>query len=304
MFPCEPVSGPISKGVFEIFGKSANPRPKLCPSCGTLVGANATRCHQCGANVNFSFAAANKALARFMPTTSPATYAILGFSCILYLISLLWTMRLGGGGVSGGGLFGFDIGVVSGEVLLRLGESLPLPYNLQEPWRLVTAVFLHASILHIGFNMWFLMDVGPLVEELYGSARLLFIYVFTGIGGYIFASIFSRYPAIGGSGALLGLIGVLLAMSMGRQTQGMQMLRRQLIYLLIYIAVISLLPGVSLMAHLGGFVCGFGLGRIMRDRKPATSGERKIASVLGWGSAIIVVASFAMIVEAIVRGIV
>jgi rhomboid protease GluP len=237
-----------------------------------------------------------------MPTTSPATYAILAFSCILYGISLLWTMRLGGGGLSGGGLFGFDIGVISGEVLLRLGESLPLAYNLQEPWRFVTAVFLHASILHIGFNMWFLMDVGPLVEELYGSARLIFIYVFTGVGGYVFASVLSRYPAIGGSGALLGLIGVLLAMSMGRQTAGMQMLRKQLIYLLIYIAVISLLPGVSLLAHLGGFACGFGLGKIMRDRKPATPGERKTASILGWISAFIVAASFAMVIQAILRG--
>jgi rhomboid protease GluP len=286
--------------VLQIFGKSANPRPKLCPSCGTLVGATATRCHQCGANVNFSFAAANKALARLMPATSPATYAILGLSCILYGISLLWSIRMGGGGLSGGGLFGFDIGVINGQVLLRMGESLPLVYNLQEPWRFVTAVFLHASILHIGFNMWFLMDVGPLIEELYGSARLIFIYVFTGVCGYVLASLFAS-PAIGGSGALLGLIGVLLAMSMGRQTAGMQMLRRQLVYLLIYILVISFLPGISLLAHVGGFVSGFVLGKILTPQKPITPGERKVASVLGWGSALIVVASFAMIVISIVQ---
>ncbi|HEY6465857.1 MAG TPA: rhomboid family intramembrane serine protease [Candidatus Acidoferrales bacterium] len=236
-----------------------------------------------------------------MPATSPATYAILGLSCILYGISLLWSIRMGGGGIEGGGLFGFDIGVISGQVLLRMGESLPLIYNLHEPWRFVTAVFLHASILHIGFNMWFLMDVGPLIEELYGSARLMFIYVFTGIFGYVLASLFAS-PAIGGSGALLGLIGVLLAMSMGRQTAGMQMLRRQLVYLLIYIAVISLLPGVSLLAHLGGFVSGFVLGKILTPQKPITQSERKLASILGWGSAIIVVASFAMIVMSIMQG--
>lgn len=285
----------------QIFGKSANPRPKLCPSCGTLVGATATRCHQCGANVNFSFAAANKALSRLLPATCPATYAILAISCILYGISLLWSIRVGGGGVEGGGLFGFDIGVISGQVLLRMGESLPLVYNLQEPWRFVTAVFLHASILHIGFNMWFLMDVGPLLEELYGSARLIFIYVFTGICGYVLASLFAS-PAIGGSGALLGLIGVLLAMSMGRETAGMQMLRRQLIYLLVYILVISFLPGISLLAHLGGFVSGFALGKILTPQKPITPSERKVASVLGWGSALAVVASFAMIVIRIIEG--
>jgi rhomboid protease GluP len=236
-----------------------------------------------------------------MPATSPATYAILALSCILYGISLLWTLRIGGGGISGGGLFGFDIGVISNRVLLRMGMSLPLGYNLLQPWRFVTAVFLHASILHIGFNMWFLMDVGPLIEELYGSARLIFIYVFTGVCGYILASLFAS-PAIGGSGALLGLIGVLLAMSMGRQTAGMQMLRRQLIYLLIYIFVISLLPGVSFLAHLGGLASGFVLGKIMKDRKPITPDERKLASVLGWASAIIVIASFAMVVRGILQG--
>ena len=97
------------------------------------------------------------------------------------------------------------------------------------------AVFLHGSLLHIFFNMWVLMDIGPQIEELYGSARYLFIYVVTGIGGYVVSSAFWHF-SVGGSGALLGLIGVLLAMTVGRRTAGMQMLRGQLIRWLIYIA--------------------------------------------------------------------
>ena len=64
-------------------GKKAEGRPRLCPSCGTLVGATASRCHQCGASMTFSLAAASKTLSRLMPTTSPVTYAILTLSCIL-----------------------------------------------------------------------------------------------------------------------------------------------------------------------------------------------------------------------------
>ena len=235
-----------------------------------------------------------------MPSTSPVTYGILGLSCILYLVSLVWTIRLGGGGFSGGGMLGFDIGGIDSRVLQSLGASLPLPYNLAEPWRFVMAVFLHGSLLHIGFNMWVLMDIGPLIEELYGSARYLFIYVFTGICGYGLSSAFGRF-SIGGSGALLGLIGVLLAMTMGRQTAHMQMLRGQLIRWLIYIGVISLLPGVDLYAHVGGFASGFILGKLMVDRPPLTPSEHKFANILGWASALVVFASIAVTVTSILR---
>ena len=72
-----------------------------------------------------------------------------------------------------GGLM--NLGGIATQVNFRLGASLPLPYNLEQPWRLVTAIFLHGGLLHIGFNMWVLMDIGPMVEELYGSARYLFL---------------------------------------------------------------------------------------------------------------------------------
>ena len=68
------------KQVTGFFGRDEQqqPRPKLCPACGTLVGAGATRCHQCGASMTFSVAAASKSLGRLLPATSPATYGILG----------------------------------------------------------------------------------------------------------------------------------------------------------------------------------------------------------------------------------
>ncbi len=284
-----------------LFGSSNEPRrPQLCPACGTLVGANATRCHQCGASLTFSMAAASRSLERWLPATSPATYSILAFSCLLYGVSLLATMRETGlQPPPGGGMFAlFGIGGINGDVLQRLGASLPLiPYNLAQPWRFVMAVFLHGSLMHIIFNMWVLMDVCPQIEELYGSARFFFIYVMTGIGGYVLSSLRGHF-SVGGSGALLGLIGVMLAITTGRRSASMQMLRSQIIRWLIYIAVWGLLfPGIDNYAHFGGLATGFVLGKIMIDRPPVSPEERKRAQMLGWATALVVVASIAMVVR-------
>ena len=202
------------------FGGNKQGRPQLCPSCGTLVGANATKCHECGANLTFSMAAASRSLEKLFPTAAPVTYGILGFSCLLYIVSLLATMRTNGlQPPGGGGMFAiFGIGGIDGNVLQKFGASLPLPYDIQQPWRFVMAVFLHGSLMHIVFNMWVLMDIGPQLEEMYGSARYLFIYVVTGIAGYVLSSLRGHF-SVGGSGALLGLVGVLLAITTAGEAQ-------------------------------------------------------------------------------------
>jgi rhomboid protease GluP len=76
----------------------------------------------------------------------------------------------------------------------------------------------------------------------------------------------------------------------------MQALRSQIIRWLIYIAVWGLLfPGIDNFAHFGGLATGFLLGKIMMDRPPASPEERKRAQTLGWATALIVVASIAMV---------
>jgi rhomboid protease GluP len=281
--------------------RKENARPRLCPACGTLVGSTATRCHQCGASMTFSLAAASKTLSRLMPTSSPVTYGILTMCCVLYVMSLLWTARVSGLQPPPAGIAGIlGLGGINGEVLLRLGASTPLFASqigdFSQPWRLVTAVFLHGSLMHIAFNMWVLMDIGPLIEELYGSARYLFIYVVTGIGGYVLSGALG-HVSVGASGALLGMIGVLLSLTIGRRNPMLEQLRGQLIRWLIYIAVLGLMmSGVDNMAHLGGFLCGFGLGKLMSEREPSTPEERRNAQLLGWGTALAVAASFTMMV--------
>jgi rhomboid protease GluP len=273
-------------------------RPRLCPACGTLVGATATKCHQCGASMTFSFAAASKSLGRWMPQTSPVTYAMLTICCVMFILSMIITAKLQGFGSPGGGPLDTltSLGGISPQVDYRLGASLPLAFNLEQPWRFITAIFLHGSILHIAFNMWVLMDIGPMVEELYGSARYLFLFVVSGIGGYILSS-FVGHNSVGASGSLLGLIGVLLAATTGRTSLAAQSLRSGLIRWLIYIGVLGLIMrGTDNFAHLGGVATGYLLGRFMPDRQPAGVSERTRANLLGWAAGAAVFVSFGFMV--------
>ncbi len=274
--------------------------PKLCPACGTLVGASANKCHQCGASMTYSFAAASRTLGRWMPQTSPVTYALLTICCVMYGLAIVITMKLQGFGSLQSGLM--SLGGIAADVNRRLGASLRLtgyvdqPGDLAQPWRLITAIFLHGGLLHIGFNMWVLMDIGPMVEELYGSARYLFLYVVTGVGGYVLSSALGHF-SVGASGALLGLVGVLLAATTGRKSMAAQALRSALIRWLIYIAVLGvIMRGTDNAAHFGGLATGYLLGRVMADRTPADVTERRRADLLGWLAGIAVFASFGFMV--------
>ncbi len=271
-----------------------NPRPRMCPSCGTLVGTTATKCHMCGANVRFGMAAASKSLSRYMPSGSPVTFGILCLCFLLYGISFLWSVRQGFSMLPQGGGFGalFGIGSIPMPVSIALGSSLPLPYNMAMPWRFVTAVFLHGSLLHIFFNMYVLMDVGPRVEEIYGSARYFAFFVVTGALGYLPSSLLN-HNSVGASGALLGLIGLLLAVSMKSTSAASQMVRSSLIRWLIYIGIMGFMfPGIDNAAHAGGLAAGFLIGRIAMDRPPADQVERRRANIFGWAAALVVIGCF------------
>ncbi|MBI3668303.1 MAG: rhomboid family intramembrane serine protease [Acidobacteria bacterium] len=222
-------------------------RPRLCPACGTLVGATSGKCHQCGASLSFSLAAASRSLSSLLPTESPVTYVILGLNSLLFIVSLLATIRSSEG---------FNLlGDISGQVLYRLGARQAYRIVVQyELWRLVMPIFLHGSILHIAMNTWVLMDVGPQVEEVYGSARYLFLYVATGIFSFV-ASTAWTVLVYGGGGILM--------------------------------------RGIDNAAHLGGLAAGFLLGKVMADREPADAAERKRAYLLGWSAGLVVAVSFA-----------
>ena len=280
-------------GMRGFFGGEQPPRPKICPACGALVGISSTRCHECGANLRFSLVALSKKLSGvFGENETPVTSALLVANILMLGVSLVLTMQAGeAGGLHT--LFG-----MSGEASYRLGASHPYGIFVQHQWwRLVTAMFLHGGLIHIGFNMMTLMQCGPALEELYGSGRYLFLYVVTGAFGFL-ASALTGHFSVGASGALLGLIGAMLAITTKRGGSFMRELRSRLITSVVILFMIGFWGGLGIdnSAHIGGFAVGFVLGKIYDDRQPMNSRERQTAYAQGWLAGIVVLASFIMMI--------
>ena len=154
------------------------------------------------------------------------------------------------------------------------------------------ATFLHGSLMHIGFNMWVLMDIGPQIEELYGSARYFFIYVITGIGGYVLSGLLGHF-SVGGSGALLGLIGVLLALTFNRRARHANAAKP-----VDQMADLHRHYGIRVRGHRQFcaswrcFVSGFAARKNHgRTGLLCDSRKRTRADLLGWATAIVVLAS-------------
>jgi rhomboid protease GluP len=184
---------------------------------------------------------------------------------------------------------------MNGEALYRLGMAIPFRYDDFSWYRLITAAYLHGGLIHIGFNMMVLLDIGPVVEEVYGSARYFFFYTVCGISGSLLSAKFGSSPAVGASGAILGLIGILIAITSRRSGAHMQQLRGRLISWVVTIFAIGLFfSGLRTdnWGHFGGLAAGFLLGRYFADREPMNSRERNLAYTLGWSALALVVASF------------
>src|SRR5580693_8059345 len=281
------------RGVFGGDGGEQQRRPQICPACGSLVGINATRCHVCGTSLRFSLAALSKKFSGiFGEHEAPATSALLVANFVMLGVSWLAYAAVG----KGGGLT--ILWGLAGEPQYRLGASYgPAIFLANEWWRLVTAMFLHGGLMHIGFNMMALMQFGPAIEELYGSARYLFIYVMTGAFGFLVSAGFGNHFSLGASGALLGLVGVMLAVTTRRGGAYMQELRSKLISSVVILFVIGFMGmGIDNYAHGGGLLAGFILGKILVDRQPMNPGERRNAALLGWLSGLVIIACFVLMI--------
>lgn len=183
---------------------------------------------------------------------------------------------------------------ISASVLNHFGAKNTFLILQGQPWRLVTAMFLHANLLHIFFNMWVLLDLGRLVEEIYGWQRFLFFYVVAGIIGYI-ASVFwsPAVLSIGASGAIMGLAGVLLAYSVRHwNTHGRDFGRRLLNWIAIIFIFGFVVRGVDNAAHLGGLVSGFLIALPVSERRFPNAWQELIDDILGWGAIALVIFSF------------
>ena len=180
--------------------------------------------------------------------------------------------------------------------LLKWGANFgPLSLG-SEPWRILTANYLHIGLLHILFNMWCLWDLGNLAERIFDRWAYLLTYTLCGIAGSI-ASLWWRPGGVGAgaSGAIFGLAGALIAaLYLGRlpiPKQAVQRTGRSLLMFAGYNLFFGVVDArIDNSAHLGGLVAGLALGAVLAQNLTAPEEARK-----RWQNGVFVVAALILV---------
>lgn len=201
---------------------------------------------------------------------------LLAVNIAMYALCLLLAVRRGQ--ALGGTPSPEALDQVYDAVLTQLG-ALPVPLPREQAWRLLTSLFLHGGLLHLALNMWGLWMLGRVGEALLGSWRLLALLLLSGLGGNVVFLVCARllHPElettlIGFSGALMGLVGMLIAHALLGIRAGATGARPLLQVVLLQVGLQVLFdwshPEVASAAHLGGLgvgvVVGFALLRSAR----------------------------------------
>lgn len=279
----------LQTGLGGVFRRERKPR--VCFSCGRLVGANERACSHCGASqAALSLSIFKRVALAVIPAETPVTYVLLFANLLFFAVA--WTITQRAQAAAGGGLVDFN-----SRVLLLLGAKQGARiFFLHEYWRLVMPIFLHAGIIHFAFNSFVLWQVGPQVEELFGSRRFLFLYLVTGVVGFILSALWYHPAAlsVGSSGSIFGLIGILISHLSQRPGFATEY-RASLIRWALFILVIGLFLGADNAAHIGGLLSGLVLGRLVSAQRPATPIARLQVEAMAWGSAAVILWSVAMV---------
>jgi membrane associated rhomboid family serine protease len=176
-------------------------------------------------------------------------------------------------------------------------------------YRLLSVTLVHANYLHLLFNMYALYLIGPVVEGIWGSGLFAAFYVVTGIAASTTSLVFSPGPAVGASGAIFGLIGVLFAGTRLHHPV-LDMRARAIVPQLGFLIVINLILGFSIggidnAAHIGGLVSGLWLGFVVPPSRVATlrSFWQHPGGHASASSPLIMVAGFLLLIATILVGL-
>ncbi|MGH2747763.1 MAG: rhomboid family intramembrane serine protease [Actinomycetota bacterium] len=191
------------------------------------------------------------------------------------------------------------VALVAVNVVLFIGQRLPLELTQRfaafppaiaggEWYRLVTAMFLHSPTVffHILFNMLVLWIYGPYVEKAFGTARFLAMYFIAGFFASATSYTFgSCVGSLGASGAIFGVVGILLVYAYNRRTSAYvrEFMRGLLVFVGINAVLGFIIPNVDWIAHLGGLMAGIALGAGFDRPSGATPAARQIATALAVG---------------------
>jgi rhomboid protease GluP len=267
----------------------------LCPSCGRLTNADAPVCLVCGRRRPgmWGFGGLVGKLFRRGSFTDAVTIACVALYVLSLVIDPASALRPRGP---------FDIFSPSPHALAWLGMTGAFAWDHGRWWTLLTAIYLHGSLLHILFNVLWIRQLGPAVEELYGRARLVVIFTVSGVAGFVVSNAIGIPFTIGASGSIFGLLGAMVAF--GRKRGGVfgaMVLRQYGQWALILFVLGFFMSGVNNIAHAGGFAGGLlaGLGLSFAEQKAETGIDRLLAS----SAVLLTVASFGLALwTAVARG--
>ena len=219
----------------------------LCQRCGRTICAECqtpaavgVHCPECMRESRQSAPRTKPALVTSVrrlaqPGAPIVTYAVMALCVIVFAAEVLTGQLVGSGSPIVGALLYYP------------------PYTSVEPWRMLTSLFVHGSILHILFNMYSLFILGPELERLVGRWRFVALFLLSGLGGSVAVLLSSpASPVIGASGAIFGLFGAyfVIARHLGGNS-------RQLIIVIVINLVIGfIVPNIAWQAHVGGLLIG------------------------------------------------
>ncbi len=204
----------------------------ICPDCMTNAAVG-FQCPECVAEGAASVPRERSRLGVIVPTKPYVTYVIIALC------------------VAG---FGYQQIVGANEVAADLAMRPAYIAVFDQYYRLVTSMFLHYGLLHIGFNMLVLWMLGPQIESVIGHVRFAVLYLVAGVGGSVASFWFSdvNTAAAGASGAIFGLMGAYLIVGRHLGADVTQVLG----LIGINVVIGFVIPNTDWRAHLGGLATG------------------------------------------------
>lgn len=167
------------------------------------------------------------------------TYVLIAINILMYLLYALYGQN-------------FYLALLKPFSLLNNQLLLPL----QIIYEIILSMFLHANILHIGFNLYALFILGTQLETFVGKTKFTIVYFLSGIIGGLLGNLLEGY-GVGASGAIFGIIGALLYFGYNYRLYLGESLVKQLLPVVAINLFISLaIPNISFFAHFGGLVGG------------------------------------------------
>ena len=195
------------------------------------------------------------------------TYVLFGLNV------LVWIVMVG---------FGVDAREPGGTALVDWGGNLGILTSGGQWWRLLSAMFIHAGIFHLGFNLYFSWAVGRACEQIFGALAYAVIYLASGlVASMVSVAWQPAIVSVGASGALFGVFGAFMGFTIRRRgslpPEFVTMVRRNALILIgLNVAIGLAIEGIDVAAHIGGLIAGLGLGYMiarLAERPVSTKAE-------------------------------